>query len=109
MQTGYDALASAEKLFPTNVKEQLTAKAKDIENAANKAKDDAFASFEKAHKADIEAAEKSVKEYKQKLKDIAAGREVKYLKTNSKGELFTARSFSFLAAKNVDYSSLRLI
>ena len=77
MQTGYDALANAEKLFPTNVKEQLTAKAKDIENAANKAKDDAFASFEKAHKADIEAAEKSVKEYKQKLKDIAAGREVK--------------------------------
>lgn len=77
MQKGYDALASAESIFPTNVKEQLTNKAKDIENAANKAKADAFASFEKAHKDDIDAANKSLKEYKQKLKDIAAGREIK--------------------------------
>lgn len=77
MQKGYDAFASLETLFPTNVKEQLTNKAKDIENAANQAKTEAFASFEKAHKADIEAANNSVKEYKQKLKDIAAGREIK--------------------------------
>ena len=77
MQRGYDALASAESIFPTNVKEQLTNKAKDIENAANKAKADVFASFEKAHKDDIDAANKSLKEYKQKLKDIAAGREIK--------------------------------
>lgn len=68
-------LRSIEDKFSDNIKEELQAKAYELENAVNEAKDGFFADFEAAHKEDIEAMEQSLIAQKNKLKASATGSE----------------------------------
>lgn len=63
-----ETLRSLEDKFSKNIKDELKAKAVDIENAINTAKDGFFAEFEEAHGEDIEAACAALVEQKNKLK-----------------------------------------
>ncbi len=65
------ALRALEDKFSDNIKAELQAKAGEIENAVNDAKDSFFAEFENAHKGDIEASEQALIEQKNKLKEAA--------------------------------------
>ncbi len=65
-------LRALEDKFSDNIKAELQAKAGEIENAVNEAKDGFFAEFENEHKGDIEAAEQALIEQKNKLKEAAA-------------------------------------
>ena len=62
-------LISLEESFSDDIKAELSAKAKDIEDAMNTYKDNFFAEFEAAHKEDILAMEESLKAQKQELID----------------------------------------
>ena len=68
-------LRSLEEKFSDNIKEELQAKAVELEDAINSAKDSFFAEFESAHKEDLEAMEQSLIEQKNKLKAAATGEE----------------------------------
>ncbi len=66
-------LRSVEDSFSDNIKEELKAKAVDIENAINSAKDSFFTEFETAHKDDIDAMEAALIARKEELKKAATG------------------------------------
>lgn len=68
-----ETLKSIKDSLPTEITSQLTAKAQEIENKANAAKDGFFASFESAHAEDITKAENDLKAYKAALKAQANG------------------------------------
>ncbi len=65
------ALRTVETQFSDNIKQELQAKAGEIEAAVNAAKDSFFEEFEAAHKDDINAAEQALIEQKNKLKAAA--------------------------------------
>jgi len=65
------ALRAIEDSFSPTIKEELQAKAVELENAVNQAKADFFADFEAAHKDDIAALEESLIAQKNKLKETA--------------------------------------
>ena len=67
MRSCEQALISLEENFSDDIKAELTAHAKDLENAVNEAKDGFFAEFEAAHKDDIEAIEADLIARKQEL------------------------------------------
>lgn len=67
MKNGEKALKDFQSKLPAEITEQLNAKANEIDDAANKAKDDFFATFEAAHKEDIEKANAALKAAKQDL------------------------------------------
>ncbi len=69
------AMRALEDKFSDNIKAELQAKAAEIENAVNDAKDGFFAEFENAHKGDIEASEQALIEQKNKLKEAAVATE----------------------------------
>ena len=68
-------LRSLEDKFSDNIKEELQAKAYELEEAVNGAKDSFFADFEAAHKEDIASMEQSLIAQKNKLKAAATGAE----------------------------------
>ena len=68
-------LRSLEEKFSDNIKEELQAKAVELEDAINSAKDSFFTEFESAHKEDLEAMEQSLIEQKNRLKAAATGNE----------------------------------
>lgn len=61
------ALITMEESFSDNIKEELQAKAEQMESAVNARKDAFFAGFEEAHGADIQAAVAALKEQKARL------------------------------------------
>ncbi len=67
MQEGEKTLKDYQAKFPTDVTEQITAKASEIDAKANEAKDNFFASFEEAHKADFEQMNKDLADMKAQL------------------------------------------
>lgn len=68
-------LRSLEDTFSDSIKEELQAKAEQMEESVNAAKERFFAEFEAAHKDDIDAMEQSLIEQKNKLKAAAIGTE----------------------------------
>lgn len=69
-----ELLRSIEDKFSDNIKEELKAKAGELETAVNEAKDNFFAEFESAHKEDIKAMEDALIEQKNKLKESATAK-----------------------------------
>ena len=69
-----ELLRSIEDKFSDNIKEELQAKAGELETAVNEAKDNFFAEFESAHKEDIKAMEDALIEQKNKLKESATAK-----------------------------------
>ena len=63
------ALRELENKFSKNIKDELKAKAKDIENAVNAAKDGFFEEFENEHLEDLENANAALLAQKNKLKE----------------------------------------
>ncbi|MBE6595803.1 MAG: hypothetical protein E7644_08400 [Ruminococcaceae bacterium] len=61
------ALITMEESFSDNIKEELQAKAEQMESAVNAKKDAFFAGFEEAHGADIQAAVAALQEQKARL------------------------------------------
>ncbi|MBQ8409462.1 MAG: hypothetical protein IJY39_11440 [Clostridia bacterium] len=68
-------LRSLEDKFSDNIKEELQAKAVELEAAMNEAKDSFFAEFEAEHKEDIQKIEESLIAQKNKLKESATTKE----------------------------------
>ncbi len=66
-------LRSLEDKFSDNIKEELKAKASELEASVNEAKDGFFAEFEEAHKDDIAAVEQALINQKNLLKENATG------------------------------------
>ena len=67
MKNGEKALKDFQAQLPAEITEQLNAKASEIDAAANEAKNGFFATFEAAHKEDIEKANAALEAAKQKL------------------------------------------
>ena len=67
MKQGEKSLKDLQAKFPADITDQLNAKANEIDAKANKAKDEFFASFEEAHKADFDAMNKALADTKAKL------------------------------------------
>ncbi len=67
MKQGEKSLKDLQAKFPADITDQLNAKASEIDAKANKAKDEFFASFEEAHKADFDAMNKALADTKAKL------------------------------------------
>ena len=67
MKQGEKSLKDLQAKFPTEITDQLNAKASEIDAKANKAKDEFFESFEAAHKADFDAMNKALADTKAKL------------------------------------------
>ncbi|MGN1078038.1 MAG: hypothetical protein ACI4ST_05940 [Candidatus Gallimonas sp.] len=67
---GYEeSLRTIEEAFPSDVKDRLSAGAKELENKLNETKDSFFASFEEAHADDIARITQNLIDQKQKLID----------------------------------------
>ena len=65
---GYEeSLKAIEQAFPSDVKDRLSAGAKELENKLNETKDGFFASFEKAHADDIARIRQNLIDQKDKL------------------------------------------
>lgn len=64
MKQGEKSLKDLQAKFPADITDQLNAKASEIDAKANKAKDEFFAKFEEAHKADFDAMNKALAEGK---------------------------------------------
>ena len=67
MKQGEKSLKDLQAKFPADITDQLNAKASEIDAKANKAKDEFFARFEEAHKADFDAMNKALADAKAKL------------------------------------------
>lgn len=67
MRSGEQALIELENKFPEEIKTKLTENAKELEDAANRAKDSFFAEFEAAHKDDIQSITDALVAKKQQL------------------------------------------
>ena len=67
MKQGEKSLKDLQAKFPADITDQLNAKASEIDAKANKAKDEFFATFEEAHKADFDAMNKALADTKAKL------------------------------------------
>ena len=67
MKQGEKSLKDLQAKFPADITDQLNAKASEIDAKANKAKDEFFAKFEEAHKADFDAMNKALADTKAKL------------------------------------------
>lgn len=67
MKQGEKSLKDLQAKFPADITDQLNAKASEIDAKANKAKDEFFATFEEAHKADFDAMNKALADAKAKL------------------------------------------
>lgn len=67
MKQGEKSLKDLQAKFPADITDQLNAKANEIDAKANKAKDEFFATFEEAHKADFDAMNKALADAKAKL------------------------------------------
>ena len=67
MKQGEKSMKDLQAKFPADITDQLNAKASEIDAKANKAKDEFFASFEEAHKADFDAMNKALADTKAKL------------------------------------------
>lgn len=67
MKQGEKSLKDLQAKFPADITDQLNAKASEIDAKANKAKDEFFARFEEAHKADFDAMNKALADTKAKL------------------------------------------
>lgn len=67
MKQGEKSMKDLQAKFPADITDQLNAKASEIDAKANKAKDEFFARFEEAHKADFEAMNKALADTKAKL------------------------------------------
>lgn len=72
LRSSEETLKSLESLFAQDVKAELNAKAKQLEDAVNAKKDAFFTEFENAHKNDITAIENSLKDSKLSLIDSIA-------------------------------------
>ena len=67
MKQGEKSMKDLQAKFPADITDQLNAKASEIDAKANKAKDEFFATFEEAHKADFDAMNKALADTKAKL------------------------------------------
>lgn len=67
MKQGEKSMKDLQAKFPADITDQLNAKASEIDAKANKAKDEFFARFEEAHKADFDAMNKALADAKAKL------------------------------------------
>ena len=67
MKQGEKSMKDLQAKFPADITDQLNAKASEIDAKANKAKDEFFARFEEAHKADFDAMNKALADTKAKL------------------------------------------
>ncbi len=67
MKQGEKSMKELQAKFPADITDQLNAKASEIDAKANKAKDEFFARFEEAHKADFDAMNKALADTKAKL------------------------------------------
>ena len=67
MKQGEKSMKDLQAKFPADITDQLNAKASEIDAKANKAKDEFFARFEEAHKADFDAMNKALADAKSKL------------------------------------------
>ena len=67
MKQGEKSLKDLQAKFPADITDHLNAKASEIDAKANKAKDEFFAKFEEAHKADFDAMNKALADTKAKL------------------------------------------
>ncbi|MBQ7408167.1 MAG: hypothetical protein IJW13_02695 [Clostridia bacterium] len=72
LRSSEQALRSIESSFSGNIQETLQAKAQEIEDGINQAKDQFFANFEEAHKEDIKAIQAQLIAQKQALKEAIA-------------------------------------
>ena len=76
MKSAEEGFASVDEMLKNlNFEEELTKKAKELEQAMNKTKDEFFAKFEAAHKEDIEKAEADLKAKKEALKQSILNKE----------------------------------
>lgn len=67
MKQGEKSMKDLQAKFPADITDQLNAKASEIDAKANKVKDEFFARFEEAHKADFDAMNKALADAKAKL------------------------------------------
>lgn len=67
MKQGEKSMKDLQAKFPADITDQLNAKASEIDAKANTAKDEFFARFEEAHKADFDAMNKALADTKAKL------------------------------------------
>lgn len=67
MKQGEKSMKELQAKFSADITDQLNAKASEIDAKANKAKDEFFARFEEAHKADFDAMNKALADTKAKL------------------------------------------
>ncbi len=67
MKQGETSWKDLQAKFPADITDQLSAMASEIDAKANKAKDEFFAKFEEAHKADFDAMNKALADTKAKL------------------------------------------
>ncbi len=70
-----EVLRSMEDKFSDNIQQELQAKANELEQAVNEAKDGFFAEFEAAHKEDIQSARQKLLEQKELLKQNATAKQ----------------------------------